>query len=679
MIGNPSIKKVLFGGDYNPEQWDAENRKIEMELLPKAGVDIVTLNVFSWARIQPSEDGYNFSDLDAIVEMVSQRGMKICMATATAAHPAWMAKRHPDILRVDRDGRKRLYGARHNSCPTSPTYRKYAPRLAKKIAERYGANKNVVAWHISNEYGGLCYCENCAAAFRAWLSKKYGSLENLNRAWNTAFWGHTYYDWDEIQVSSNLSEEWGGCHTTCQIQTIDYHRFQSDMLLECFCLERDAIFEVTREIPVTTNMMGTYPELDYHKWAKEMDFVSWDNYPSPDAPYTRTAFNHEVMRGCKLGKPFCLMEQTPSVTNWQPYNSLKRPGVMRLWSYQALAHGSDTVMFFQMRRSRGCCEKLHGAIIDHYPSVETRVFKEAAALGAELGKIGDAFLGSLQKNKVAVIFDWNSQWGVTYSAGPSVDFKYVDEVFKYYDALARLNIGVDVIAPEESLEPYDIVFAPALYMASDDFATRAEKFVAEGGVFLTTTMSGLADENDLITTEGYPGKLRRLCGIWAEETDALLPNQKNSFVIKDGAFKGEYEAVILCDIVHAEGAQVIAAYGSDFYAGTPCITKNQFGKGEAWYVASCFGERSPLLQKIVSLIAQQKGVEQIVAPVEDVEITKRVRSDGTQFVFALNHGAQKKEIALTFNGVDIISQKEIHAGEKILLEANGVAIIKMEL
>lgn len=677
MIGNSSIKKILFGGDYNPEQWDAENRKIEMELLLKAGVDIVTLNVFSWARIQPSEDEYDFSDLDSIVEMVSRRGMKICMATATAAHPAWMAKRHPDILRVDIDGRKHLFGARHNSCPTSPTYRKYAPRLAKKIAERYGANKNVVAWHISNEYGGLCYCENCAAAFRAWLSKKYGSLENLNRAWNTAFWGHTYYDWNEIQVSSNLSEEWGGCHTTCQIQTIDYHRFQSDMLLECFCLERDAIFEVTREIPVTTNMMGTYPELDYHIWAKEMDFVSWDNYPSPDAPYTRAAFNHEVMRGCKLEKPFCLMEQTPSVTNWQPYNSLKRPGVMRLWSYQALAHGSDTVMFFQMRRSRGCCEKLHGAIIDHYPSSETRVFKEASALGAELNKIGGAFLGSLQKNKVAVIFDWNSQWGVTYSAGPSVDFKYADEVFKYYDALARMNIGVDVIAPEESLASYDIVFAPALYMVSDDFAARAEKFVAEGGIFLVTTMSGLADENDLITTEGYPGKLRRLCGIWAEETDALLPNQKNSFVIKDGALKGECEATILCDIVHAEGAQVVATYGSDFYAGTPCVTKNKFGKGEAWYVASCFGERSPLLQKIVLHLAQQKGIEQIAAPVEGVEITKRVRLDGTQFVFALNHSALQKEIALVFNGIDIISQKEIHAGENLLLEANGVAIIKM--
>ena len=422
MINAKTVKKIPFGGDYNPEQWDEETRKNDMKMLPQADIDILTLNVFSWAKLQPSEEEYDFSDLDRIMDMAEDAGMNVCLATATATHPAWMARKYPDVLRVDLDGRKRKFGARQNSCPNSPTYRKYSVLLAKKIAERYGKRKSVLAFHISNEYGGLCYCENCEKAFRLWLKNKYKTIQKLNEAWNSSFWGHTYYDWEDIQVPMNTSERWPVNRTSCQIQTIDYYRFQSDSLLECYRLEADVLKSVSPQIPVTTNLMGTYPELDYHKWAPYMDFISWDNYPSPDDPYTRVALNHEVMRGCKREIPFALMEQTPSVTNWQPYNSLKRPGVMRLQSYQAIAHGADTVMFFQMHRSRGCCEKFHGAVIDHYARTDTRVFRETAQLGSELKKLGAKFLGSVQKPQVAVLFDWNCMWGITFSAGPSVDF-----------------------------------------------------------------------------------------------------------------------------------------------------------------------------------------------------------------------------------------------------------------
>jgi beta-galactosidase len=267
-------------------------------------------------------------------------------------------------------------------------------RLAEKLAKRYKDYDNIVAWHISNEYGGECYCENCEKAFRVWLKDKYKTIEEVNRAWNTSFWGHTFYDWEEIVLPNLLSEHFEYERTTFQGISLDYRRFNSDSILDCYRLEYEAVKKHTPKLPVTTNLMEFYKPLDYQKWAKYMDFVSWDSYPSTQDSPAKMALNHELMRGLKEGKPFILMEQTPSVTNWQPYNALKRPGVMRLWSYQAVAHGADSVMFFQMRRSIGACEKYHGAIIDHVGNENTRVFKEAAALGAELDRIGEKTLGT---------------------------------------------------------------------------------------------------------------------------------------------------------------------------------------------------------------------------------------------------------------------------------------------
>lgn len=378
MLPYEKLDQIVYGGDYNPEQWPKEVWKEDMQMLKDAGIDIVTLNVFSWARLQPNETTYDFSLLDEIMELVRANGMKVCLATSTAVHPAWMAKKYPDILRVNFQGIKRKFGDRHNSCPNSPTYRKYAARLAGKLAEHYKDYDNIVAWHVSNEFGGECYCENCEKEFRVWLQKKYRTIDALNQAWDTAFWGHTFYDWDEIVVPDMRSEHFETDRTTFQGISLDYRRFMSDSMLECYELEEKAIKEVIEDAVVTTNLMGFYKPLDYFKWAKKMDFVSWDNYPSNEDSYAKIAMAHDLMRGIKGGEPFALMEQTPSVTNWLPYNALKRPGVMRLWSYQAVAHGADTVMFFQMRRSIGACEKYHGAVIDHAGSRQARVYKEVA-------------------------------------------------------------------------------------------------------------------------------------------------------------------------------------------------------------------------------------------------------------------------------------------------------------
>ncbi|MER2003117.1 MAG: beta-galactosidase, partial [Enterococcus casseliflavus] len=380
--------RILFGGDYNPNQWPKEIWEEDIRIFKKASINSATVNVFSWAKIQPSENCYDFEELDQIIEKLSTEGFDIVLATSTAALPAWMFKKYPEVARTDYDGRHHKFGQRHNACPNSLVYQKYAERLATKLAERYGENPQVTCWHINNEYGGECYCDNCEKAFRVWLKDKYHTIEALNKAWNMEFWGHTVYEWDEIVLPNALSEGIGYDKTAFAGISIDYRRFNSDSLLKNYMMERDAIRKIDPTTPITTNLMGTFKGLDYFKWAKEMDLVSWDNYPSYNTPWSLVAMTHDLMRGLKQ-QPFMLMEQTPSQQNWQPYNSLKKPGQMRAQSYQTIAHGADTIQYFQLRRSIGACEKFHGAVIEHVGHEDTRVFRETAALGAELAQLSD--------------------------------------------------------------------------------------------------------------------------------------------------------------------------------------------------------------------------------------------------------------------------------------------------
>lgn len=665
------VNKIVYGGDYNPEQWPEEIWAEDMRLLKEANIDIVTLNVFSWAALQPSEETYDFSKLDKIMEMVRDNGLQVCLATSTGAHPAWMAKKYPDILRTEFNGLKRKFGGRHNSCPNSPTYEKYSVRLAQKIAERYRDYNNIVAWHISNEFGGECYCENCEKAFRVWLKKKYQTIENVNRAWNTAFWGHTFYDWDEIVLPNLLSEHFEQDRSQFQGITVDYKRFNSESILECYKREYDALKAITPDIPITTNLMGFYKPLDYKMWAKYMDVVSWDNYPSNEDSPAQIAMSHDLMRGINGGEPFLLMEQTPSVTNWLPYNALKRPGVMRLWSYQAVAHGSDSVMFFQMRRTVGACEKLHGAVIDHVGTNETRVFREVKALGAELKELGEQTLGAVTDAKAAIYFDWDNWWAIECSAGPNCDLKYKDEIYNYYQALYKLNIPVDIVGPEDDLGKYQLLIAPILYMTKTGYDEKIRTFVKNGGTFVTTFFSGIADEHDLIVTGGYPGKLRDIMGIWVEESDALPSGAENHFTYRGKA----YPAKLLCDLSHLEGAEALSVYEEDFYAQMPVITKNQFGDGRAYYVATRSNEE--FYQTLMADICEECGVESLLAPQENLEVTMR-RNENGRFLFLLNHADREQETVMTEAGCGLLEKQEYAAGDVVSVPAKGVQIIRLQ-
>ena len=669
MINHPEINKMVYGGDYNPEQWPLELMSEDMRLMELAHMDIVTLNVFNWVMLQPDENSYDFSRLDAEIEILVKHNKKICLATATAVHPAWMAKRYPEVLRVEFDGKQRKFGGRHNSCPNSLVYRHYAGKLAEMLARRYKDVSQIVAWHISNEFGGRCYCEKCEKAFRVWLGKRYHTIEALNKAWYTSFWGHTFLDWDEIVAPSLLTEHFADNRTMFQSISLDYARFMSDSLLACYKEEYKKIKQITPHIQITTNLMGFYKELDYFRWAEYMDFVAWDNYPANEDPYARIAMSHDLMRGLKAGMPFILMEQTPSVTNWLPYNALKRPGVMRLWSYQAVAHGADGVMFFQLRRSIGACEKYHGALIDHAGHENTRVFRECSTLGAELEKLGGQTLGTRTPAKVAMIFDWENWWAIEYSAGPTVELKYIDEFFNYYRALLAQNISVDIISPTAVFEPYDLIIAPVWYMVTETEGKRITDYVEQGGHFITTFFSGVVNENDLVHSGGYPGVLKQVLGIWVEEVDALPPGSENVM-----SWQGKsYPATLLCEIIHCNEAIALSTFERDFYAGGPAITENQYGKGKAWYIGTRLDEA--FYDQFITSITNEIGINRVMETPIGVEVTRR-QSENNQYTFILNHNEHTEEIIIDDCYSELLSDQTYHKGDILVINRKDVKILK---
>ncbi len=665
---------IWYGGDYYPEQWSEDVWQEDDRLFQLAGINLATINVFAWALNQPSEFEYRFDWLDKTVQRLNEKGVSLCMGTGTAALPAWMARQYPEVLRVDRQGRKHRFGQRANACPNSPVYQRFAAQMAGEIAKRYKANPAIVLWHVNNEYGGTCYCENCEKAFRQWLKKRYKTLDALNRAWNTRFWSHTFYDWDEIVVPNCLSEELERENDTTQPSiSLDYRRFNSHSMHECYLKEREAILHFRPDAQITTNMMGLYPVVDLNPFAKDVDVVAWDCYPAYDTPPSYTAMQHDLMRGLKR-QPFWLMEQTPSQQNWQAYNSLKQPGLLRLESYQAVAHGADAILFFQLRQSIGGCEKFHGAVISHAGNEHTRVFQECAALGKELKQLGNTLPDARSNPKAAVLYDWENRWAIELSSGPSIDLHYENEVHKYYRALYARHYMTDVVGFEWDFSQYKVIIAPVLYMVKEGMAQRLEAFVRRGGCLVITFFSGIVDESDLVTTGGYPGKLRSLAGVFAEELDALPPQSKNSIIMNSpwGELKGEYTCGLLCDLIHAETAQVMATYGDHFYAGRPALTCNHYGKGKVYYVAT--SPEDLFLEQLLSNLCLEAGIKPLLpTPAPGIEAFERTKDD-KRYLFLLNHTAQP--ITLTLYATDYIDLlTTAHHDNELTLEGYGVAIL----
>ncbi len=698
--------KILYGGDYNPEQWPRAVWEEDYAAFGKAAIDTVTLGVFAWSYLQTDEDTYDFSRLDEIVARAVEGGARIVLATATGALPPWLAHQHPEVNRTDFEGRRHVYGQRHNACPSSPVFRRLSAALAGRIAERYAGTPGLVAWHVGNEYGGACYCENCAAGFRGWLRERYGTLDRLNEAWNATFWSHLFSDWEQVVPPHALSEHWRGPdHTAFQGITLDYLRFMSEAMRQNYRDEKARIRAIDPATPVTTNFMGLFRPIDYHRWAEDLDFASWDNYPPGPREHARMALAHDLMRGLKDGAPFWVMEQTPTITASRDVNPVKRPGVLRLWSWQAVAHGADAVLYFQMRQSKGACEKYHGAVLDHAGRTDTRSFREIAGLGGELAALGDAVLGARTPARVALLFDWDSWWAAEMTDGFNRHVKYPAVVLAYYRALWAAGAQVDVVPVTADLARYDVVVAPLLHLLKGDIAARLEAVVRRGGSLLATFWSGRVDEDGNAYLMDAPGPLGPILGLRIEETDSAEPGVVNPVTLRmpDGGVVAPggagpvgagpvgspvagragglvpelvSEAGLVMEVLVPDGAEVIGTYGAEFYAGTPAVTRNRPDGpdgGEAWYVATGLDDAG--VDWVVRRVLDRHGLVGPYADVRDVELAVRSK-DGVRFSFVLSHATEPVEVTAHASGVDLLTGRTVPHGETLRLDPADVVLLR---
>lgn len=579
--------RLLHGGDYNPEQWLRYPDILEkdIELMKKANINCVSLAIFAWAALEPEEGVYRFQWLKDIVDRLYNEGIYTVLATPSAAMPRWLTKKYPEVMTVSSMRVRNIPGCRHNFCPTSPVMREKIQALDSRLSQELGSHPGVILWHISNELGGNntsgeCHCPLCQEAFRKWLKNKYKTLDALNSAWWADFWSHTYTSWDQIESPApNGDMEIHGLN-------LDWKRFCSHQIADFVKGEIDAVKQYST-LPATVNMMTLFKHLDYSKFAEIVDVISWDSYPSwheEETEFkqaTETAFMHDLMRSFKKA-PFLLMESTPSITNWKPINTQKRPGMHMLASLQAIAHGSNSVQYFQMRKSRGSSEKFHGAVIGHEGTENTRAFREVSQVGKVLNEISDKIYPTINKADVALIFDWENWWAVEDARGPINPMRYVDTVLRHYRPFWKMAITTDIVSMNRDFSQYKIVIAPLAYMMKKDFAAQIRKFVSEGGVFVTTYWSGMADENDLCFMGGFPGLISDILGIEEEEIDAVTPCRKNSI-----SYGGKsYRVGAIRDVIHLSGAESLGEYEGDYYRGTPAVTVNSYKKGKAYYICS---------------------------------------------------------------------------------------------
>lgn len=678
-----SIKAPFFlhGADYNPEQWRStpEVWDEDMRLMKLASCNVMSMGIFSWTTLEPVENQYDFAWLDTLMDQLADNGCYVILATPSGARPAWLAQKYPEVLRVEANRVKNIYGNRHNHCYTSPVYREKVRKINELLARRYQNHPALLAWHISNEYGGECHCNLCQEEFRQWLKIKYkNDLNLLNEQWWTGFWSHTYTDWSQIESPAP--------HGASSIHglAIDWKRFVTDQTIDFFENEIKPIRAITPEVPVTTNFMETYEGLNYWEFAKHVDFVSWDSYPkwrgleSDISVAAEVAFSHDIFRSLKGGRPFMLMESTPSLVNWQPVSGLKRPGQHLLASLQAVAHGSDTVQYFQWRKGRGGSEKFHGAVVDHCGHEHTRVFQDVTQLGNQLKKL-DQVIGTTVKSEVAILFDWENRWALKELQGLRNDIKDYREVcIQHYEAFWKQGISVDVVNMEVDFSKYKLVVAPMLYMLKPGVAERLDDFVKEGGNLVATYWTGIVNENDLCFLGGLPGPLRKVLGIWSEEIDTLEDGITNSVVIEAayvGGLKKTYSAKLYCDLLHAETATVMATYGTDFYAGYPALTCNHYGQGNAYYIG--FRSELDFLNDFYQSLVGQLGLRNPLETEIPEGVSVQARTDGeNEYIFVMNFSKDDRVIGLKGPLLKDLMTDQIITENELILKGFGVKILK---
>ncbi|MBR2765017.1 MAG: beta-galactosidase [Blautia sp.] len=606
-------KQLLHGGDYNPEQWLSmpEILDKDIELLTGAGINVVSLGIFAWAELEPEEGVFNLDWMEKIINRLWKNGIRTILATPSGARPKWLADKYPEVLRVSPDRRRMLFGARHNHCLTSPVYREKVARIDRELAKRFGSHPGVILWHISNEFSGECHCPLCQDAFRSWLKDRYTTIDNLNAAWYTKFWSHSYQSFEQVESPSPLGE------IALHGLNLDWKRFVSEQTASFIAAEREVVREYS-DLPVTVNLMYYFTQLNYARLAREIDIVSWDTYPAWNKwPLVETAedngFWHDVMRSL-LKKPYIQMESCPSATNWQGVSKLKKPGLLMAQGLQAIAHGADADLYFQIRQSRGSSEKFHGAVIDHYGGADTRVLSEVSEVSEALKKLTPV-VGSRTKAGAAILFDWENIWAMEDAQGPrNDDLHWKDLTLKIYHGLCRLGLNVDVIGEDADLSDYSLVAVPMAYQFREGFAEKLASFTAQGGILLTTFWSGVADGTDLCYLGPRPHGLVDVLGLRSEEIDGLYDWEENELVRAQGedtlnieSLRGPYTCKYLCELPRLSTAKAVLSYGRDFYAGKAAVTRNTYGEGSAWYVAAHAGQE--FFDDLMEYLAAEAGLQ----------------------------------------------------------------------
>lgn len=669
MLRKYPFNAIAFGGDYNPEQWPEETWQEDVRLMHEARVNLLSVGIFSWAKLEPSPGCFEFDWLSRILNLLHENGISVCLATATASPPPWFSRLHPESLPITETGVRLEIGSRQHYCPTHAAYREAAVRLCREIAKRYAHHPSVVMWHLNNEYANhvpYSYDAESTANFRMWLQRRHGTLEALNRAWGTSFWSQQYGDWEEIQSPRQAPT------FVNPAQALDFCRFTNDAWRELCRLEIATVREFNAELPVTTNFMGNlFKPVDQFSWAADLDLCAWDSYPDPtDKDFASfAAAGHDLTRSLRGGQPFFLMEQATTQVNWRPFNALKPPGLMRAQSWQAVARGADAVMFFQWRASTSGAEKYHSAMVPHTGTKSSRIWSEVCGLGRELDRCGE-IVDSRVPSRAGILFDWENWWAVEMPAKPRL-LSYPEILLPYYRSFHGQNIPVDFVSPVGNLSSYDVLVAPLLYLLDEPAAENIRTFVRRGGILLMTWFGGIVDAHDRVIPGGYPGKLRELLGIRVLEWQPLEAQSTCSVDILTSEPVG---CGYWADLLETDSAEILGTFDEELLAGFPSLTRNNYGEGQAWYAASQFEPR--YISSLIRYICEEKGVDPVLNAPPGVEAS--IRQKGSQrWLFVTDLSGQSSTVNLDRHaGVNLLDGRML-AGT-FQLEPYGVRIIRLK-
>ncbi|MDB1087708.1 beta-galactosidase [Streptomyces sp. ACA25] len=664
------LHRLAYGGDYNPEQWPEEVWSEDVALMREAGVTMVSVGIFSWARLEPRDGEYDFGWLDRILAMLHEAGIRVDLATPTVVPPAWFYRAHPEALPVSREGVRWEFGSRGAICHSSPAYQEAAARITRALAERYAGHPALAMWHVHNEYGVPvleCYCETSAAHFRRWLHARHGTLDRLNEAWGTAFWGQAYGDWEEIQPPRLTPT------TANPAQRLDFARFADDSALENFRRERDLLHALSPGVPVTTNFMVSPTQcdtIDYWKWGREVDIVTNDHYlvAEDDRNHVNLSMAADLTRSVAGGRPWLLLEHSTSGVNWQPRGIAKRPGEMARNSLAHVARGSEGAMFFQWRASRAGAEKFHSAMLPH-AGTDSRIWREVTELGRGLEALAPV-RGTRTVADAAVVWDWESWWAQKLEWRPSEDLDARERAEAHYAALFDRHLTVDFVHPEGDLTGYPLVVVPALYLATAAAGANLRAFAEAGGTVVVSYFSGIVDAYDAVHPGPHPGVLRELLGLTVEEFQPLRSGESVRLTGPDGA---ELTADTWAETVTARGAEPVWLYADGPAAGRPAITRHRLGEGTAWYVSARLGTSG--LDTVLAAASADAGLPGRDHLPHDLELVRRSGERG-EYLFAINHADTDAKIPLPAPGTELLTGET--TGGPLVVPAGAVRVVALE-